>query len=201
MAGRHTLFSALQAHSVPVHAVWFCAGPEHFAYALAPVLSEIHGHGQPLRVVAPPSYLQALRRVRSLPSHLLEEIESRGGQESLAEQTVGPWPSGSWMIHVVGSEGDESGAGDPPSGRLSAESAEAALDRVAAAGLARVLCVYDLACVDAWQADAVAERYHRWVAHQGRLLPITLALNAPPGGRGAVSPTGSPPRELFHSAG
>lgn len=164
----------------PVHACWFCAGPEHFAAVAASVASAALQEGQAVYVLGSSAFLEAFRA--SLPlseSRLLTAIDtSTVGPGDLARVTA-ETPCRTLVIHTVDAAYTLGINGNGVTSRERLQEREQLLGQLADAGLVRCLCAYDLSAVCAWQADTVAEQHHRYLATGGRLVPLSEALELP----------------------
>lgn len=198
MPARETLWDALHARERPVHACWFCAGPEHFAAVTASVATRAVDAGEWVHILAPPAFIQALTSaLGELRAPLLRLVEDSGISGAELRRLASDWRPGSWIIHVVA---NPPAPATVPSGvwaakttllRARATARERVLERLTEAGLVRCLWVYDVCGVPAWEADLVAESHHRWVACEARLLPINEVL-------AGVPPVATPPPAPAH---
>lgn len=169
----------------PVHACWFCAGPEHFAAVAAPVASAALEDGRAVCVLAPAAFLGAFyasfgrrdaRRLTALDS-------ARAGAPELSEAAA-LLSDPVLVVHAV----DAAVGVAPAAGGRRLDGIEDLLEELTALRRAACLCAYDLSAVEAWSADAAAERHHRHVFRGGRLVPFSEALRP-------AGPVESLPRE------
>lgn len=214
MVTSQSLWGVLDSRDPPVHAAWFCAGPEHFASMLVPAIRQATRGGHPVHVLAPQGYASALvGGFGGTPPATLTVTELKCCPREAWDPAPLEMSSRTWIVHVAAAgEADAPGAGADEAKAVT-EDVEGWLDRLAASGPVRVLCVYDLDAVDRWKADETAQVHHRWLATLGRLvsfndvlprqplslpgetLPPALARSAGSGAGGAHEPPGAGPVE------